>query len=396
MFESVQKKRNQGNECVSFYPSINKLRYIQNILHSQTPLISIKEINKFRQLVAKAALGEYFLIQLGACAESLYQCDKDSTHAKLSFIRQLSDFFQKKTEGKVLQVGGISDQYVECMNNSYEIFQNKRIYPYFDDMTNQLHKKYRYPDPWRMLLSYSCSASIYKEIHQWNCELKSEEKIYTSHEASLLHYEYALTRLDKCTGLYYNRSAHLPWLDKHTLQSHQHINYLKNIANPIAVKVGPDTPIKKLIKIIKLLDPDYLPGRITLIPRLGARSVQRILPQLIEEVEKTKRNILWSCDPMHGNTEISSSGTRIRRLSNIVEEINCSFLIHRKMGSQLNAIHLEATHQDIMECMNYESTYHGIDLNKNYKSLPDPRLNFEQTVHVIQHVARNYIDSSQK
>ncbi|WP_274520280.1 3-deoxy-7-phosphoheptulonate synthase, partial [Legionella nautarum] len=130
---------------------------------------------------------------------------------------------------------------------------------------------------------------------------------------------------------------------------------MKKIANPIAVKIGPDTSIKHLIKTIHALDPNYLPGRITLIPRLGAQSVRDLLPQLIEAVKKTKRTVLWSCDPMHGNTETTNSGLKIRKLSNIVEEIKSSFLIHRKMGSKLNAIHLEATHLDVSECLDYQS-----------------------------------------
>ncbi|MDR3441846.1 MAG: 3-deoxy-7-phosphoheptulonate synthase [Legionella sp.] len=394
MFESAQQFKNQGEQYLPFYHSTNELMHIQNILKSQTPLISAREVNEFRQLVAKASVGEHFLIQLGDCAESFDECDKETTHEKLDFIQHLAEFFQRKTGGSVLQVGRIAGQYAKPRSNPYEISQNEKIYSYFGDMVNQFHKKHRVPDPWRMLLSYNCSASIYREINQWNREIESEHKIYTSHEALLLYYEQALTRLDKKTGLYYNLSTHFPWLGKRTVNSPQHINYLKQIANPIAVKVGPDTSIKNLIQTINELDPDYLPGRITLIPRLGAQSVNHILPQLINAVEKTQRTVLWSCDPMHGNTETSSSGIKIRKLSNIVEEIKNSFLIHRKMGSKLNAIHLEATHQDVTECIDYKSSICSsvIDFKKSYKSLVDPRLNYEQTMHVIQCVARHYVE----
>jgi 3-deoxy-7-phosphoheptulonate synthase len=245
-----------------------------------------------------------------------------------------------------------------------------------------------------MLLSYNCSASIYGEINRWNQEIRPEQKIHTSHEALLLYYEQALTRLDKQTGLYYNRSTHFPWLDKRTINSFQHIDYLQKIANPIAVKIGPDTSINTLIKTINKLDPDYLPGRITLIPRLGAHCVHRILPELIKAVKKTQRTVLWSCDPMHGNTELLNSGIKIRKLSNIIEEIKSSFLIHRKMGSALNAIHLEATHQDVTECLDYNSSIDDsvIDFKKSYKSLLDPRLNYAQTMHVMQCIAKYYVE----
>ncbi len=395
MFKSVQQRTIQNGQVIPFYHSTNELAHIQNILQSQTPLVSIKEVNKFRQLIARASVGEYFLIQSGDCAESFYECDKDTTHAKLDFIHQLATFFHQKTGCSVIQVGRIAGQYAKPRSNQYEIYQNKRIYSYFGDMINQSQETQRRPDPWRMLLSYNCSVSIYRKINQWNRGINPQQKIYTSHEAFLLYYEQALTRLDDRTGLYYNLSTHFPWLGKRTVSSIQHIKYLKKIANPIAVKIGPNTSIKNLIKTINELDPNYLPGRITLIPRLGAHQVHRTLPQLIDAIKRTKRTVLWSCDPMHGNTETLSSGIKIRKLSNIVDEIKNSFFIHRKMGSQLNAIHLEATHQDVTECMDYKSSHcESIsDFKKNYKGLLDPRLNYAQTMHVIQYVAKNYAKS---
>lgn len=394
MFESVQQIKNRGKHCLPFYHSANELIHIQNILKSQIPLVSIKEINKLRQLIAQAAVGEYFLIQSGDCAESFYECDPDTTYAKLEFIQQLAEFFQRKTGNRVLQVGRIAGQYAKPRSNPYETSQNERIYSYFGDMVNQFHKQHRTPDPWRMLLSYNCSASIYREINRWNRALKTEQKIYTSHEALLLYYEQALTRLDKRTGLYYNRSTHFPWLGKRTISSTDHIDYLKKIANPMALKIGPDTSIPTLIKTINQLDPDYVPGRITLIPRLGVQQVHRILPQLIEAVKKTQRTVLWSCDPMHGNTETLSSGRKIRKLSSIVEEIKSSFLIHRTMASQLNALHLEATHENVTECVDYKFSVSSsvTDFKKSYKSLVDPRLNYAQTMHAIQCVAKYYTE----
>lgn len=394
MFEPALQFKNQEKQYLPFDYSANDLAHIQNILQSQVSLVSIKEINKLRQLIAQAAAGDYFLIQLGDCAESFYECDPDTTYAKLEFIQQVAEFFQRKTGHKILQVGRIAGQYAKPRSNTYEISQNERIYSYFGDMVNQVHNQHRTPDPWRMLLGYNCSASIYSAINQWNRELKTEQKIHTSHEALLLCYEQALTRLDKRTGLYYNRSTHFPWLGKRTITSMEHIDYLKKIANPIALKIGPDTSIPTLIKTISQLDPSYIPGRITLIPRLGAQQVHRILPQLIKAVKETQRTVLWSCDPMHGNTQTLSSGRKIRKLSAIVEEIKSSFLIHRTMGSQLNALHLEATHQNVMECVDYKSSISSsvTDFKKNYRSLMDPRLNYAQTMHVIQCVAKYYTE----
>lgn len=394
MFESVQQIEKQGKQYLPFYHSINELIHIQNSLKARKPLVSINEINKLRQLIAQAAVGEYFLIQSGDDMENSSECDPDTAYEKLEFIHQLTEFFQRKTGKNVLQVGRIAGQYAMPGSNLYEIFQNEPIYSYFGDMVNQFDKQHHTPAPCQRLLSYNCSASIYKEINQWNRELKMEQKIYTSHEALVLYYEQALTWLDKRTGLYYNRSTHFPWLGKHTLGSIEHIDYFKKIANPLALKIGPDTSIPTLINTINQLDPDSVPGRITLIPRLGVQQVHRILPQLIEAVQKTRRTVLWSCDPMHGNTETLSSGRKIRKLSAIVEELKRSFLIHRTMDSQLNAMHLEATHQDITECIDYElSTNSSVtDVKKSYTSLRDPRLNYAQAIHVIQCVAKYYAE----
>lgn len=371
MFEFTQTSGSKGQQYSPLNSFHNELSYIQNTLQSQAPLISIKEINNLHQLIAKAAAGEYFLIQTSDCTDSFYERDQDTTYEKLDFIQQLAEFLQRKTG---VQVGRIMAQ------SSYEISANKKDHSHI-------------PDPWQMLQSYNCSASIYRDIQQWNRGLQSEQKIHTSREALLLPYEHALTRLDERTGLYYNLSTHFPLLGKCTINSPQHINYLKKIANPIALKVGPDTSIKNLIKTIDALDPDNLPGRITLIPGLGMQSVHRILPQLIEAMQKTQHTVLWSCDPMDGNTETTSTGRKIRKLGNIVEEIKSSFSIHRKMGSQLNALHLEATYEEVTECVNYELPAGDslTDLNKNYNSLT-PRLNYEQTMHVIQCVAKNYVE----
>ncbi|WP_242601686.1 3-deoxy-7-phosphoheptulonate synthase, partial [Legionella nautarum] len=160
---SVHQFKNQGKQYLPIYHSLNELTHIQNILESQSPLVSIKEINKLRQLIARAAVGEYFLIQSGDCAENFYDCDQDTSYEKLDFIEQLAKFFQRKTGCNVIRIGRIAGQYAKPSNNTYEISQNKTICSYFGDMVNQVHKKHRTPDPWRMLLSYNCAASIYRE-----------------------------------------------------------------------------------------------------------------------------------------------------------------------------------------------------------------------------------------
>lgn len=361
MFESVQQIKNQEKESPSSYYPPNEKINTQSILRPQTSLIPIKEINKLRQLISRAAAGEYFLIHLGDSTECFYECDQDIVYAKLEFIQQIARFFQKKIGKKVIQVRSISGQYKNNMSIFSEMQENKKTYSYFDNM-----------------------------MSRWNQELHSTQKIYTSHDISTLYYECELTPLD---DQYYNRSTHFPWIDKRVMDSVEHIGYLKEIANPIAVKIGPDTSIKKLINTINELDPAHLSGRITLIHGLGTQLVHNLLPKLINAVKETQRTVLWSCDPMNGNTEILNSGIKIRKLSNIVEEIKNSFLIHKKLGSQLNSIHLEATHQDIMECLDYNSPpCNSVNyFKKNCNSLTDLRLNYAQTIHVMQCLAKQYI-----
>lgn len=375
------------SQLLPSYNTTEKLRQTQNILHYQNPLVSIKETKELQQLIAKASVGEYFLIQSGDCTENVYENRKYITNEKLDFIQLLATFLQKKTGRNTIKVDRFAEQYAIPRTKQYEVYEEKRI---VGGLTNQFQEKCHAPNHSQMLLTYHCSASIHQEIEQWNQEKESEQKIYTSHESSLIYYAQALTWADKQTGLYYNGSTHFPWLDKHAINSMQHINYMKNIANPIALKIGPDTSINALIEVINELDPTYLPGRITLIPRLGIQHLHSFLPQLIDAVRKTKRNVLWSCDPMQGNTETINAGIKTRKLNNIIEEIRHSFDIHRKMRSQLNAIHLESTYQYVTECMNYESSPDN-EISR-HKNRMEPRLNFEQTMHVFQFIAKQLVN----
>ncbi|MFJ1268645.1 3-deoxy-7-phosphoheptulonate synthase [Legionella lytica] len=383
MIESTQQIKNQKTRYYPFYDSINKRIDIE----SPAPLISIKEINKLRQLIARATRGEYFLIQLGNGSESICEYDQDTAFANLDFIHQLAEFFHRKTGNNVIQVSQISDHYTKHRDNSHnEILQNERISSYFGDKENQAHRKHRVSTHPQLLQNHNCSASVYREISLWNKDLSAEKKIYTSHKKLSSLPEQAITQLDKQTGLYYNRSTHFPLID-----NTQHVDYLKKCANPLAIKIGSNTSIKGLIKTINKLDPDYNPGRITLIPCLGVQSIHSMLPHLIDAVKRSNHTVLWSGDPMQGNTELLSPQITVRKLSAIVEEIKNSFLIHQKMGSQLNAIHLEITDQDVTECLNYPSSIDEsiIDRQKCYNNLVvNPRLNYAQAMHVMQCIAK--------
>lgn len=353
MSESAQSIKKQGMHCLPFHYAIHEPLPSKHSLKSRAPLVSVNSINMFRRLVARAALGEYFLLDAGN-SECFCECDPDTAYAQLDFMQQLAEFFHRKTATSVIQVGRIARQCAQSKSN--------------------------------------CLVCMYREINQWNQGKIQKQKIHTRNEVADLFSEQALTRCDQRPGLAYNRSAHCCSLEEQQINSFAHINYLQKIANPLVLKIGADTSISGLISSINQLDPNYQPGRITLVPRLGVQQIHNILPQLINAVKKTKRRVLWSCDPMYGNTETLNSGIKIRKLSAMVEEIKHSFIIHQALGSRLNAIHLEATHQNVSECSDYKSSisYSIAD----YKKRAAPRLNYAQTVHLMQCIAKHYVAAS--
>ena len=188
-------------------------------------------------------------------------------------------------------------------------------------------------------------------INDENVRQMNETDFYTSHEALLLPYEEALTRVDSTTGLWYDVSAHMLWVGDRTRQlDGAHIEFIKGIENPIGIKVGPSTEVNELLKIIEVVNPNNIPGRVTLICRMGADKISSILPQIIREVSKTDYKVVWACDPMHGNTIKSNTGYKTRPLTNIISEIEQFFKIHRSEGTYPGGIHLEMTGQDVTEC----------------------------------------------
>jgi 3-deoxy-7-phosphoheptulonate synthase len=220
-------------------------------------------------------------------------------------------------------------------------------------------------------------------INDQNVRQMNETEFYTSHEALLLPYEEALTRIDSTTGKWYDVSAHMLWVGDRTRQlDGAHIQFVKGIENPIGLKVGPTTDINELLKIIEVVNPDNIPGRVTLICRMGADKISTVLPNIIKTIKKTDYKIVWACDPMHGNTIKASSGYKTRPLTNIVSEIEQFFKIHRHEGTYPGGIHLEMTGQDVTECIGGLKEVTEDDLKSRYHTFCDPRLNASQSLEL--------------
>jgi len=214
--------------------------------------------------------------------------------------------------------------------------------------------------------------------------------VYTSHEALALPYEQAQTRRVPRRAGYYNLSTHFPWIGMRTAQlDGAHVEFHRGINNPLGIKVGPAMTTDWLIGLLDALDPERVPGKITLIHRMGAAGVQDKLPPLLEAVQRTGRAVLWICDPMHGNTETTPQGIKTRRFDKIVDELEQSFALHERLGSRLGGVHVELTGEDVTECIGGARGLAEIDLDSAYKSRVDPRLNYEQALEMAMRIARH-------
>jgi 3-deoxy-7-phosphoheptulonate synthase len=335
----------------------------------------------------------------------------------------------------VVKVGRMAGQFAKPRSQDTEIINNVELESYKGDIINGIDfdKTSRTPNPERLIQAYNQSAATLnllrafaqggfanlKQIHQWNlsfvedsqskkkfeemantidecltfmeaCGINDqnvrqmkETDFYTSHEALLLPYEESLTRIDSTTGQWYDVSAHMLWVGDRTRQlDGAHIEFVRGIQNPIGLKVGPTTDIVELLKIIEVINPDNITGRISLICRMGADKITSLLPNIISQVKKDEKNVVWVCDPMHGNTVKASSGYKTRPLINIISEIEKFFKIHQNEGTYPGGIHLEMTGQDVTECIGGVQEITEDDLKSRYHTYCDPRLNASQSLEV--------------
>ena len=385
-----------------------------------------------RNELAEVAKGNRFLLQGGDCAERFDDCCADTIEKKLKILIQMALILTWGGKQRVVKVARLAGQYSKPRSSDIETLKDGTKVPSFrGDNVNRFEPTGRDPDPDRLVQGYFHSAATLNfvrgimssgladlsEAKHWqmgfvvdkqqrqiyqdivtkvmdsvafakvcgfgdNDEVHSAQ-MYMSHEGLSLPYEEAMTV--KSGSRYFNTSAHFLWIGNRTRQlDHAHVEYMRGIENPIGIKVGPKTPPKDLVPLIRMLwpSPEKSPGKITLITRLGASNVRELLPTYIKVVKNAGLPVIWSCDPMHGNTRKTSSGIKTRQVNDVLAELRLTFQVHRELGSSLQGVHLEMTGENVTECVGGPEDLFESDLPKRYTSYCDPRLNYAQSLQV--------------
>jgi 3-deoxy-7-phosphoheptulonate synthase len=422
------------------YPDPEALARVVSEISRLPPLVTSWEIETLKSKLGQAARGQAFLLQGGDCAESFEDCDSQIITSKLKVLLQMSLVLIHGTRRPVVRVGRIAGQYAKPRSADTESRGDVTLPAYRGDVVNRsgFTSRDRTPDPELLLRGYERAALTlnfiraladggFADLHHpeyWDLsfvhhsassdayerivaairdaidfmEAVGESRLaglgrvdfYTSHEGLLLHYEQAQTRTVPRREGWYNLATHLPWIGMRTAQlDGAHVEYFRGIRNPVAVKIGPGMTPEWLTALLDVLHPDDEPGRLTLIHRLGASRVAEGLPPLIETVQRSGKTVLWTVDPMHGNTEATADGTKTRHFDNILREVEASFEIHERMGSILGGVHLELTGDDVTECIGGARGLDEAGLKRAYRSQVDPRLNAEQALELSIRVAHH-------
>lgn len=417
------------------YSDENKLNSVLDSLSSMPPLIFAGETRSLKSQIYQVQKGEAFYLQGGDCAESFSELNPNTIRDTFKLILQMAVVLTYATNTPVVKLGRIGGQFAKPRSSDFEEKDGLKLPSYRGDIINshEFTKESREPDPQRMMQAYNHSAATLNllrafaqggfasltQLNKWNLDFannfestqkyksisqKIEESIkfmnacginekntrelretdfYTSHEALLLPYEEAFTRIDSTTGDWYNVNSHFLWVGDRTRDPDgAHIHYLSGIKNPLGLKVGPSTNIDDLKKNIEILNPENEGGRLTLIVRMGAEKIQSTFPQLLKEIDKLGLNITWICDPMHGNTSTSNSGYKTRATENILSEIKSFFEIHKSQGSIPGGVHLELTGLNVTECVGGPDEIKDENLGDRYHTFCDPRLNVNQSLEL--------------
>jgi 3-deoxy-7-phosphoheptulonate synthase len=402
-------------------------------------LVFAGESRSLKQDLAEVLNGKAFVLQAGECSEDFSRCHGPYIHNLLKVILQMSVIITYAGEKKVVKIGRIAGQYAKPRSSETEKI-GKKVFPvYRGDMINSPEPapEARIPDPKRILEGYFRATATLNlvraftkggyasldQVRSWSeVSLKAfsrnsqyeelvqgitkaigfmdaigiknsnpqlnEVSLYTSHEALLLEYEEAMTRIDTTTGDWYDTSANMLWIGDRTRQPDgAHVEFMRGICNPIGVKIGPDYIVEDIKKLVVLLNPRNEAGRLTLITRMGAEKIEDLLPPLLREMKKEGFRLVWVCDPMHGNTYVNKQGQKTRKYSDILKEIVHFWKIHQAEGTIAGGVHLELTGEDVTECTGGIRRLHDRDLKINYQTHCDPRLNAEQAVELAFELA---------
>ena len=418
---------------VPTYPDLDQLQAVEAQIAGFPPLVFAGEARKLKRALAKVATGEAFLIQGGDCAESFGEHSADNIRDFFRLFLQMAVVLTFAGSSPVVKVGRVAGQFAKPRSSDIEKQAGQELPSYRGDIINGIEftEASRIPDPNRQLDAYRQSAATLnllrafatggyanlENAHRWmlgfvkdsplshryealagritetldfmraigldaesHPELRATD-FYTSHEALLLGYEQALTRIDSTSGDWYATSGHMLWIGDRTRQiDHAHVEYCRGIRNPIGLKCGPSTTVDGLLQLIDVLNPENEPGRLTLIARFGAEKAQQHLPALVKAVRREGRSVVWSCDPMHGNTLTSPTGYKTRPFEQILTELRTFFDVHRAEGSHAGGIHLEMTGKNVTECTGGARAISDEDLQDRYHTYCDPRLNAEQAL----------------
>jgi 3-deoxy-7-phosphoheptulonate synthase len=424
---------------VPSYPDTDALFATEKQLATYPPLVFAGEARKLKRALAAVANGESFLLQGGDCAESFAEHGADNIRDFFRVFLQMAVVLTFAGSQPVVKVGRIAGQFAKPRSSDTETKDGSTLPSYRGDIINgiEFEEKSRVPDPQRQIMAYRQSAATLNllrafaqggyasldNVHQWmlgfvadspqaeryealagrisetiefmravgitaetNASLR-ETDFYTSHEALLLGYEEAMTRVDSTSGDWYATSGHMIWIGDRTRQpDHAHVEYCRGIKNPLGLKCGPSMTADGLLQLIDMLNPENEPGRLTLIARFGADKVTEHLPKLVRAVRKEGRKVVWSCDPMHGNT-ITAAGFKTRPFERILKEVQTFFDVHRAEGSHPGGIHVEMTGKNVTECTGGARAVMAEELQDRYHTHCDPRLNADQALELAFLVA---------
>ena len=417
------------------YEDKKELDMVLGKLKNFPPLVFAGETRSLTKQLAEVVDGKAFLLQGGDCAESFAEFHPDNIRDTFKLILQMALILTSSASLPVVKVGRIAGQFSKPRSSPIEIKDGKELPTYLGDNINgiEFNAKARKPDAKRMFRAYSQAASTLnllrafsqggfadlRKVHLWNlgfvnksqqgkmfkeledkvsyalsfmeaCGITPESNrrlrtvnFYTSHEALLLPFEESMTRVDSTTGEYHDTSAHFVWIGDRTRQPDGgHVEFCKGIKNPIGIKCGPSLKATELVQLCTILNPENEKGRITLISRFGYDNVEKFLPKLIRTIKKEGLNVVWSCDPMHGNTIKSAAGYKTRPFNNVVKEVKNVFSVHQAEGSFAGGLHVEMTGQDVTECTGGAQKISEQDLSHRYHTHCDPRLNASQALEL--------------
>ena len=428
------------------YPDNKVLKDVEMELNKFPPLVFAGEVRKLKNELAKVGRGEAFLLQGGDCAESFSEFNADNIRDMFKVMMQMAVVLTFAGGCPVVKVGRLAGQFAKPRSSDFEEINGVKLPSYRGDIINdnEFTETSRVPDPQRMIKAYNQSSATMNllrafarggladlhKVHKWNldfiknselgekyqdlankitetlefmeaCGITSantptinETTLYTSHEALLMNYEEALTREDSLTGDWYDCSAHMLWIGDRTRDVNDaHVEFLRGVKNPIGIKAGPTMTADGLIELIEKVNPENEEGRLNIIVRMGASKIESEFPKLVQAVKKHGKNVIWSIDPMHGNTIKTSNNYKTREFGEVLREVKGFFKVHKDEGTFAGGVHLEMTGQDVTECTGGHKELTEKDLEARYHTHCDPRLNADQALELAFLIAESLKES---